>query len=76
MGYNRHFELNIDDLDQIERALFRRKAEVAEKRIAALREDAPVEEHDTEIREIMELLGRLHNQKVFYRPKTGVYVGG
>ena len=76
MGYNRHFELDVNDLDQIERALFRRKAEVAEKRLEALRADDSVDEHDAEIREIMELLGRLHNQKVFFRPKTGVYVGG
>ena len=27
-------------------------------------------------RETEELLGRLHDQKVFYRPKSSVYVGG
>ena len=29
-----------------------------------------------EVRDIHDLLGRLHNQKRFYRPKHGVYVGG
>lgn len=26
--------------------------------------------------EIQDLLGRLHNQKTWYRPKEGVYIGG
>ena len=60
---NTTFELSINDLDIIETAL--RAAQ-----------------HDTE-REglvdgscINDLLGRLHNQKVFFRPSNGVYVGG
>ena len=32
-------------------------------------------EADIDAREVSELLGRLHNQKEFYRPK-GTYVGG
>jgi hypothetical protein len=32
-------------------------------------------ETDIDTREVSELLGRLHNQKVFYRP-PGTYVGG
>lgn len=27
-------------------------------------------------REVRELLGRLHNQKNWYRPKDAIYVGG
>ena len=27
-------------------------------------------------REVQELLGRLHNQKNWYRPKNAIYVGG
>ena len=27
-------------------------------------------------REVQELLGRLHNQKNWYRPKDAIYVGG
>lgn len=32
-------------------------------------------EADIDAREVSELLGRLHNQKEFFRPK-GTYVGG
>ncbi|MBT8458519.1 MAG: hypothetical protein HKP37_13215 [Boseongicola sp.] len=32
-------------------------------------------EADIDSREVADLLGRLHNQKVFYRP-DGTYVGG
>jgi hypothetical protein len=30
----------------------------------------------TEAKEILDLLGRIHDQKAWYRPKNGVYVGG
>jgi hypothetical protein len=29
-----------------------------------------------EVNQIHDLLGRLHNQKVFYRPKSGPYISG
>jgi len=79
-GYNRTFELSMEDLELIEAALYRKKADLASKRIQALRQDeVPADgpgSLDQQIREIAGLLGRLHNQKVFYRPKRGVYVGG
>ncbi|MEL6549154.1 MAG: hypothetical protein AAFQ54_02805 [Pseudomonadota bacterium] len=75
-GYNKTFELSVEDLEMIETALYRKKAELARQRIDALKADAVPEVLDDEIREIAGLLGRLHNQKVFYRPKRGVYVGG
>jgi hypothetical protein len=53
MSYNKHFELDINDIALIEAAL---RALPASK-------------------EVHELLGRLHNQKIWYRPK-GAYVGG
>lgn len=74
--YNRTFELSIDDLELIETALYRKKAELAQERLERTEERDPPEALDSEIREIAGLLGRLHNQKVFYRPKRGVYVGG
>ncbi|MEX0351104.1 MAG: hypothetical protein AB3N15_16900 [Paracoccaceae bacterium] len=62
--YNDMFELSVEDVDLIERAL------------RGLAESLPSGgEEDTE-RQVHDLLGRLHNQKIFYRPKTGVYVGG
>ena len=33
-------------------------------------------EADETLRQIHDLLGRLHNQKVFYRPRRGAYIGG
>ncbi|MEM6729653.1 MAG: hypothetical protein AAF618_14205, partial [Pseudomonadota bacterium] len=73
-SYNTNFELSIEDLSLIEGALTRKKAALAAERLDASDEDA-VTSLDAEIREIAGLLGRLHNQKVFYRPKRGVYVG-
>lgn len=77
-GYNRTFDLSIDDLELIEGALHRKKTELSLKRLDAIAgsvDDEP-DEIDAELRGITGLLGRLHNQKVFYRPKSGVYVGG
>ncbi len=58
--YNTQFELNIEDMELIESAL---------QRVAA------DERGDTDPRQVSDLLGRLHNQKVFYRPK-GRYISG
>ena len=55
---NTKFDLSPDDMELIEAALQKTKAE-----------DLSVS------RRIHELLGRLHNQKIFYRPK-GPYVSG
>ncbi|MEM7684525.1 MAG: hypothetical protein ACFB03_23160 [Paracoccaceae bacterium] len=59
---NTKFELNVEDVDVIETAL---RGVLQTKEIADLDEQT-----------VTELLGRLHNQKVFYRPQSGVYVGG
>lgn len=78
MGYNKKIELTVDDMAMIEDALLRQKAELSNRKIDALTGDAPapVDDLDGEMKDIADLLGRLHNQKVFYRPKSGVYVGG
>ena len=67
--YNTNFELSIEDLDLIEDALRRTKLEQTQAALKAGKsnEDA---------RQIHELLGKLHNQKTFYRPAKGTYVGG
>ncbi len=57
--YNTTFELSLQDMDLIEEAL---------KKVAA-------NENEMCPNSVQDLLGRLHNQKVFYRPK-GVYVSG
>jgi hypothetical protein len=78
--YNRDFDLSIPDVDMIEEALRARGRELSGMRLA-LTEDNPA--HLESIRVIEqdqrageELLGRLHDQKIFYRPKKAVYVGG
>lgn len=73
--YNTQFELDRDDLDLIESALRERNAKLVDEKLEAANDNVP-EELEKTIREGEELLGRLHNQKVFYRPKTKVYVGG
>ncbi|MEO0357106.1 MAG: hypothetical protein AAF386_02210 [Pseudomonadota bacterium] len=63
---NTQFELSVEDLDLIETALRDKKTEASLKSAGEC----------DETRDLHELLGRLHNQKEFYRPKTGAYVGG
>ena len=79
-GYNRNFELSISDVDLIEEALRARGRELCSMRLA-LSEENPahlesirVIEQDQRVGEA--LLGRLHNQKIFYRPGKTAYIGG
>ena len=79
-GYNRSFDLSVADIDMIEEALRARGRELSRMRLA-LSEENPA--HLESIRVIEqdqrageELLGRLHDQKIFYRPRRAVYVGG
>lgn len=60
--YNTKFDLSIKDLDLIETAL--RKLQ------------SKSDQETGSPQSVSELLGRLHNQKVFYRPSQGIYVGG
>lgn len=70
---NTQFELSVDDLELIETALHDCKASLTGK-LADLKKASP--ETREQVRDIHDLLGRLHNQKEFYRPAKGVYVGG
>ena len=79
-SYNRNFQLSIADVDLIEEALRARGRELSRMRLA-LADDNPAHMESIRViegdqRETEELLGRLHDQKVFYRPKSSVYVGG
>ncbi|MEM8653813.1 MAG: hypothetical protein AAGF36_03640 [Pseudomonadota bacterium] len=67
--YNKTFELSVEDLDLIEDALRASKN-------AAINEDLAARAANENVRQIHDLLGRLHNQKTFYRPAQGPYVGG
>ena len=77
--YNVNFELSVEDVELIEDALRRAKSEYSEDLVnVACNDDAPLGEAEAKnpARRIHELLGRLHNQKVFYRPRRQTYIGG
>ncbi|MEI4232914.1 hypothetical protein [Roseovarius sp. D22-M7] len=79
-GYNSNFHLSVSDIDLIEAALQQQRANLSERVVKpgaaspSVAEDAA--EADKTLRHIHDLLGRLHNQKVFYRPRRGAYIGG
>lgn len=82
MSYNKNFELGLRDIELIEKCLndkinrlFELRLTHIESTIKPVNENSRVKEIDEEIQEVHDLLGRLHNQKVWYRP-DGVYVGG
>ena len=84
-GYNKTFELTVDDIELIEAALRLHKQAVSLERLALMEtpaaspETTKAERIDTELSAIHDLLGRLHNQKIFYRPtkaKKAPYVSG
>ena len=81
--YNKQFNLNPTDIDIIEKALNKEvhrlsvsRQTVIESTIKPVNEIDSVKEYDGEIAIIRELLGRLHNQKHWYRSKDKVYVSG
>lgn len=67
--YNKTFELSVEDLYLIEDALRASKN-------AAINDDLAEKAANDNVRQIHDLLGRLHNQKTFYRPAKGPYVSG
>ena len=71
MKPNKTFELSVKDIQIIEEAL-RAKAG---RRGMRIMQGEDVDRLHVEMKEIQDLLGRLHHQKNFYRPKDG-YVGG
>ena len=79
-GYNSKFDLSVSDIDLIEAALHQQRSDLSERVVtpegAAPAADDATSEADRTLRHIHDLLGRLHNQKVFYRPRRGAYIGG
>ena len=83
MKPNKNFTLDVQDVDMIERALEYQIARLLERRrthvestIIPEGELESVKQIDVEITTIRNLLGRIHNQKTWYRPKDGIYVSG
>jgi len=69
---NTKFELSVKDIKIIEEALNNKVS----RRSQRILEGEDPEILQTEAAEIRDLLGRIHNQKNWYRPQQGVYVGG
>lgn len=69
-AYNEKFDLDLNDMDLIEDAL-----RMQVKELSKSREETASLDHERKLRDMKTLLGRLHNQKVFYRPRHG-YIGG
>lgn len=82
MKPNTQFTLTVEDIECIEHALIQQIGKLLERRQAHVEstiipegELKPVKQIDDEIKSIYQLLGRIHNQKSWYRPKHN-YVGG
>ena len=82
--YNPRFELTVEDVDLIEAALHKTQDVLSQSHLAfehkACMEEGVNQEKATRVREklaqVQDLLGRLHNQRVFCRPGGEAYVGG
>ena len=74
--HNRNFELTIEDIDLIEAALHVTKRDLSMDALNGTQAMLPADETEDSLRKIDDLLGRLHNQKIFYRPAKGTYLGG
>ncbi|MDI3337048.1 hypothetical protein QKW60_11550 [Defluviimonas aestuarii] len=70
--YNEMFELSVSDIDIIETALSQTRDALSRDMVG----QSGNSEKAARLKQVQELLGRLHNQKIFYRPKDGVYIGG
>jgi hypothetical protein len=68
--YNDKFNIDLGEMDLIEDAL---RGQI--KTLSSAAVERACEDSAAKLRTVKELLGRLHNQKVFYRPKQG-YLGG
>ena len=74
--HNRNFELSINDIDLIEAALHVTKRDLLLERIDGTGSMMPASAKEDPLRQIDDLLGRLHNQKIFYRLEKEPYLGG
>ena len=78
--FNENIELSIEDMEMIEEALRREKRSLSIRALetskSQMANGEEAEQIDSSMRQIHDLLGRLHNQKIFYRPQTGSYIGG
>ena len=74
MSYNKSFDLNLQELDMIEHSMHSRMKRLSSKLLIVKKESSKVTIH-RELANINELLGKIHNQKEWYRP-SGTYISG
>ena len=67
------FDLSVNDIEIIERSL---RANAGRRGMKILKGEGDFVTLKCEADEIMDLLGRLHQQKTWFRPKKETYVGG
>ena len=74
-SYNREFQLNIEELKTIEDSMIYRLKRLTTRRLT-VKKDSSKEKIDVEVKHIQQLLGKIHNQKEWWRPKNKVYISG
>ena len=72
MKANKKFELSVRDIEVIEQAL---RAKAGRRGLAIAQGETSPKLRE-EMIEIQNLLGRIHEQKIWFRPKNKTYVGG
>jgi len=72
-SYRTNFDLELLDVDLIEQSLAARVAELS--RAITEQGDADVTSHKAQLEEVRDLLGRIHNQKIWYRPADYMPLG-
>jgi len=73
--YNRSFTLDIDDINLIETTLHEKSKSLFDQIRLGNMNAAAVCDFENEIIKIHKLLGKIHNQKRWYRPE-GTYISG
>ena len=75
--YSKKFDINLSDLEMIENALRDQAKQLSQKKLEQLEMDKMVAEanpylQDPEMTAIQTILGKLHNQKMWYTPQQYV----
>lgn len=80
---NFNFELSVKDVETIERCLNREMNRLSQQKLTHIESTIVPENQldsvkniDADIKHIHRLLGKLYNQKNWYRPSKKVYVSG
>lgn len=83
MKPNTSFELTVSDIEIIETSLRKTLSSLAEQRLMHVQSSIKPEHEiksvgvvDDAISEVNNLLGRLHEQKEWFRPQGQLYIGG